>query len=36
MKGINGEKYEGNYLDGKRNGNGIRTGSNGNIYDGEW
>ena len=32
----NGDKYEGEHKDGKRNGQGTYTYSNGEIYVGKW
>ena len=32
----NGDKYEGDFLDGKRNGKGIYTWPNGDKYEGDW
>ena len=32
----NGNKYEGDYLNGKANGKGVYTWLSGEVYDGEW
>ena len=33
---VNGSRYEGNYLNGCKNGKGVYTWSDGSKYDGEW
>ena len=32
----NGEKYDGEWKDGKKHGRGVLTCANGEKYDGEW
>jgi len=32
----NGDRYEGNFVDGKKDGLGNKTWANGDVYDGEW
>lgn len=36
MKELSGEEYQGNYINGKRNGNGTMKWPNGNTYIGDW
>ena len=33
---VNGDVYDGEYKDDKRNGRGKHTYANGDVYDGEW
>lgn len=32
----NGDRYDGDFSEGKKNGQGIMTSPNGEKYDGEW
>jgi hypothetical protein len=36
MTFANGDKYEGEWKDDKRNGQGIFTSNDGNVYEGTW